>query len=366
MLKRLIILPLAGALLAGCAAGSGGDFTIPVGHVGEREAQLAAMKLTDRGRWCLRSSQRAPLEQRVTVTGSLLEPQSNVQRASNALFRTVEAHYGGSSGAAPTIRHMLKEGAQGGAFTVLVPYVPAGMPGYNPLNEPVFHVAAFLVPLSHAYLIVKQGFPKDEALLAAVKTWGDRLYEVTREAGADYSDPETVLDRRASIAAGWAFWGNVANNRRAIADAYLYLFDALASIGPGGVDQIAASQAQIAGAEEPLVLSTARIAPALVAAHALYRSGAAVAYTVAPGGGTIVESAAWLWNRLQVEQPDNLLQARDSGSEGVGWAELFLRDFPNHPLAAEIDAGLDKKRPLYLNNGGGPTTCLYRPVASQS
>ena len=261
---------------------------------------------------------------------------------------------------------MLKKGAQVGAFTVLVPYEPAGTPSYNPLNEPVFHVANFLVPLSQAYLIVKQEFPKDEALLAAVKTWGDGLYEVTRTAGADYSDPEAALDRRTAIAAGWAFRGNVANNRRAIADAYLYLFDALASIGPGGVDQIAASQAQIAGAEDPLVLSTARIAPALVAAHALYRSGAAVAYTIAPGGGTIVEAAAWLWNRLQEEQPDNLLQARDSGSEGVGWAELFLRDFPNHPLAAEINAGLDKERPLYLNIGGGPTTCLYYRVASRS
>ena len=299
----------------------------------------------------------------MTVTGSLLEPQSNAQRAGNALFHTVEAHYGGNSRAAPTIRHMLKQGAQVGAFTTLGPYEPDGMPGYNPLNEPVFHVANFLVPLSQAYLIVKQEFPGDEALSAAVKTWGDRLFEITRSANTDYSDPETALDRRAAIAAGWAFWGNVANNRRAIADAYNHYFDAMAGIGAGGVDRIGASQARIAGADDPLVLSAARIAPGLVAAHALYRSGATVAYTVAPNGGSIVEAAAWLWNRLQEEQPDTLLQARNSGSDGIGWAELFLRDFPNHSLAADIDAWLEKRRPLYLNMGGGPTTCLYYRAA---
>ena len=108
------------------------------------------------------------------------------------------------------------------------------------------------------------------------------------------------------------------------------------------------------------------ISAALVTAHALHRSGADDAYTVAPGGGTIVEGAAWLWNRLLEEQDWDLLRTRYSGSRGVAWAELFVHEFPNHPAAASMDAWLATKSALYLNMGGGPITCLYRRIPMES
>ena len=206
-----------------------------------------------------------------------------------------------------------------------------------------------------------------------MKRWGDRLFGVTRNANDDFLGVAKGVDRRALIAAGWASWGNATHNRIALAHAYRYYMLALQSIGPGGADQFWVQQPHLSVLGEirdfigdRLHLSIGTVGSALVAAHALYRSGAGDVYTVAPGGGTIAEGAAWLWNELQKAQPKNLLQSRHGGSEGAGWIELFLHEFPRHPLAASIDTWLDRRRPFYLNMGGGPTTCLYHRVPQES
>ena len=374
ILWRLAFPFLACALLAGCmATGEGVDPEapiVPLVDVAKRKAELAALQPLERLEWCFVTGTnvgRLPtLKREARISGPLLYQQSNAQKAGNTLLDHIESYYFGGDFALSDIRETLKEGARIEAFTVLLPYHAPELPDYNPMNEAVFQVANFMVPLAHAYLILKEEYPEDAALLAAVKRWGNRLFEATRNANDDFLGVAKGVDRRALIAAGWASWGNVANNRPALAHAYRYYMHALASIGRGGADQFWLHQARIGDAGDRLFFSTVTVAAALVAGHALHRSGAGDVYTVAPGGGTIVEGAAWLWNRLQEEQPSNLLQARYSGSEGVGWAELFLHEFPEHPLIADIDAGIDVKRPLYLNMGGGPTTCLYRRVTPVS
>ena len=103
-----------------------------------------------------------------------------------------------------------------GAFTVIEPYAPPEFPGYNPINEPVYQVANFMVPLAHAYLILKAGYPEDTALLASVRRWGNRLFRLTSNANDEFTGPHRGIDRRAHIAQGWASWGNVAENRTAL------------------------------------------------------------------------------------------------------------------------------------------------------
>ena len=108
---------------------------------------------------------------------------------------------------------------------------------------------------------------------------------------------------------------------------------------------------------------------ALSAAFALSRSGARDVYEMAPRGGTVVEGAAWLWDGLLEEEPFQLMQDRGGGSRAVAWTELFISEFPDHPAAAKMDSWLAEEalypRYGYLN-GGGPSTCLYRRIASGS
>ena len=377
MMKRLAFPLFAGALLAGCAtAGEGIDPKAPIValvDVAERKVELAAIDLRKRRSWCARVyGGQAVLARDATISGPAFFQKSNAQAAGDLLFFKIESYYAGSRSVAEQIRDTLEEGARIGAFTVLLPYRPPEQEfaNYNVMNEPVFQVANFMVPLAHAYLILKEEYPEDDALLTAVERWGDQLFEVTRSANDDFLGVAKGVDRRALIAAGWASWGNATKNRAALTHAYRYYLLVLQSIGRGGADQFWVQQPHLSVLGENrefvgdrLNLSAITVGAALVSAHALQRSGARDVYTVAPGGGTIVEGVTWLWNKLQEAQPRNLLQSRHGGGEGVGWVELFLHEFPEHPLAEDIDAWLDERRPLYLNMGGGPTTCLYRRIA---
>ena len=157
---------------------------------------------------------KARLDRTATIRGHIRRQQSNAQAAGNALFDNIAGYYAGSDGQAKLIRDTLARGARIGAFTKLAPYSPpADMEdnlsyrGYNPMNEPVFQVANFMVPLAHGYLILKEEYPRDKRLLSAVKAWGDRLFEVTKDARDDFGGRAKGVDRRALIAAGWAHWG---------------------------------------------------------------------------------------------------------------------------------------------------------------
>ena len=373
-LTRLVFPLLLGALLAGCAATGEGVNPeapiVPLIDVAERRAELAAVPANERGRWCWISRAEPLLERRATITGPIEYQNSNAQRAGNALFGLVETYYAGEEAiknygvgdVSRKIRDALEEGARIGAFTEIAPYEPPEFPGYNEMNEPIYQVGNFMVPLAHAYLILKHEYPDETALLEDVREWGNRLFRLTSNANDDFVGPHRGIDRRAHIAQGWASWGNVAENRAALNAAYRYYIHAMASVGEGGVDIVWFDVPPTGGTRLSFVNAT--LQSALVAAHALHRSGARDVYTVAPGGGTLVEGIAWLWKEVEDKRPSEILATRNEGSKSVAWAELFVHEFPDHPAAKRMNEWLASKRALHVNMGGGPTTCLYRRFAS--
>ena len=375
-LPRLVLVLLAGVLLVGCAttggglgldAGKGMDpeaAIVPLIDVAERKSALAKVQADKRVRWCVQSWPHPNFTREATISGPIEYQRSNAQTAGNSLFGLVEAYYTGRRRAAQDIRGALEKGARDGGFTRLIPYAPPEIPGYNVMNEPVYQVANFMVPLAHAYLILKEAYPEDTALLAGVRRWGNQLFQITSRANDDFLRPYGGADRRGLIAAGWAAWGNATENRTALAFAYRYYIHALTGTGKGGVDRIWIDVPPTGGTRLSFVNLT--LGPALVAAHALHRSGASDVYTVAPAGGTLIDGLEWLWNEIEEKHPREILSRRHSGSRSIGWAELFIREFPEHPLAARMNDWLSDKRPQYVHHAGGPTTCLYHRIPPQT
>ena len=240
--KRLMFLLLAGALLAGCVTTGEGvnpePTVVPLIDVAERRAELAAIPANERSRWCKQSLKRTSIERKATISGRIEYQQSNAQTAGNGLFALVEAYYSGNRRVAEIIRDKLAEGARIDGFTEIEPYAPREFPGYNKMNEPVYQVGNFMVPLAHAYLVLKHEFPEETALLADVRRWGNKLFRLTSNANDDFAGSYRGMDRRAHIAQGWASWGNVTGNRAALDSAYRYYIHAMASVGQGGVDAI--------------------------------------------------------------------------------------------------------------------------------
>ena len=107
--------------------------------------------------------------------------------------------------------------------------------------------------------------------------------------------------------------------------------------------------------------------PALYAAYALSLSGAENVFEDAPKGGNIKEGMAWLIKRA-FETKHKIAYKTRSSSEGMGYAELFIRLFPDHPAAKMADTKLAIARHrsgiVTRHVGGGPATCLIRDIES--
>lgn len=365
MPKRIVVV-MSSVLFAGFAAQGPEPVqsaaAAPVVDVAARRAALATIPVSERGRWCKGSLVRAGLSRSATIRGPIRRQDSNAQNAGNALFGNIAAYYAGNDRAARVIRDTLAEGARIGAFTKLVPYRPREYPGHNPMNEPVFQVSNFLVPLSHAYLILKKEYPRDRKLISAVKRWGDQLFEVTRNTRVSLGGKAKGTDLRAHTASGWAHWGGASNNRDALAAAKRNFRGAVRSIGRGGVDRIWKHQGK-----RRIRYVHMTVGAALAAAYALRRSGMDDVYTIAPRGGTIVEGAGWLWRELFAGRHANLIRTRDPGTRSLAWIEIFIREFPRHPLSGKMRSWRSKTAvPLHGNMNGGPTTCLYRRIPRRS
>lgn len=367
-------------LLAGCGpAGTGLDRAAPrapaggvdkaaaitpVIDAGARKAALATLPEEERHRYCQESTAYAPsLSEAATITGPVRRQRSNAQAAGNALLETVEAWYAGNPRASEYIRDALEEGAEIGAFTRIKPYSPAEFPGYNPMNEPIFQVGNFMLALAHAYAVLKEEYPADTELLAAVRQWGDRLFELTSNASDTFGGRSKGVDRRFLIAQGWAHWGNVTGNREALAAAYRYFIRGMKVVGRGGKDRVW----RYVFPSRLLYYANMTYGAAISTAYALTRSGAEDVYEVSPGGGTLVEGMAWLSKAMLEAHPPGLMRRRHGGSRGIGWMEVFVREFPGNPAAKDTNAWLTAHPgPYHVNMSGGPTTCLYRRIQPQT
>lgn len=280
-------------------------------------------------------------------------------------METVEGWYAGHPSASEVLRDTLANGARIGAFTKILPYSPPEYPGYNPMNEPVYQVGNFMLALAHGYAVLEEDYPDDTELLAAVRRWGDRLFEITSNSSDSFGGRAKGVDRRTLIAQGWAHWGNLTDNQKALDAAYRYYIHAVNSIGRGGRDRVW----RYVHPDRVLYYTNMTYGSAMVTAYALYRSGASDVYEIAPGGGTLVEGAAFHWESFLEERPSNLTLTRTSGSRSPAWTELFVREFPNHPAAAKMESWLAKLSwiPKFaFTSGGGPSTCLYRRIPAHS
>ena len=367
----IVVCLLALALLAGCATvGEGVDPSTPITPVidpGARKAALAQLPPAERSRYCqiYAGVRRASLAVEARVSGPISSQNSTAQMAGTVILEAVEAWYGGHPSASEVLRDTLAHGARIGAFTKILPYSPSEYPGYNPMNEPIYQVGNFMLALAHGYAVLKEDYPEDTELFAAVRRWGDRLFEITSNSSDDFIGRAKGVDRRTLIAQGWAHWGNLTGNRKALDAAYRYYVHAVSSIGSGGTDRIW----RHVHPNRVLYFTNMTYGSAMVTAYALYRSGAWDVYKIAPGGGTLVDGAAFYWESFLEEQPFDLMLTRTSGSRSPAWTELFVREFPNHPAAAKMASwrGRDSSVPKYAyTSGGGPSTCLYRRIPSQS
>ena len=352
-----------GEAVLGAPAGKGVDKAariMPVIDPGVRRAALAALPEEERRRYCQEFiAYAARFSEAATITGPVRRQRSNAQAAGSSLLETVEAWYAGNPRASEHIRDALELGARMGAFTKIKPYSPAEYPGYNPMNEPIFQVGNFLLALAHAYAVLKEEYPGDTELLAAVRQWGDRLFELTSNASDTFGGRSKGVDRRFLIAQGWAYWGNVAGNRKALAAAYRYFIRGMNVVGRGGRDRVW----RYVFPGRLLYYANMTYGAAISTAYALSRSGAEDVYEVSPGGGTLVEGMAWLTEAMLEARPPDLMRRRHGGSRGIGWMEIFVREFPGSPTARDMDAWLAANPgPYYANMSGGPTTCLYRRI----
>lgn len=340
-----------------------GALAAPVVDVAQRKAALSRIS-EEEVSWCQVSFGDPEFSRHATITGPIQRQISNAQAAGNALFGAVEGYYRGWKGSAERLRDLVAEGARIGAFTDMAPYSPPEFQGYNPMNEPIFQVANFMVPLAHAYLIVAAEYPDDAELLSSVRAWGDRLFEVTWKSRDDFKGRARGIDRRALIAAGWAHWRGAVGNPDAIAQAHRYYKRALSSFGRGGKDRIWRYKGK-----HRINYVNMTVAAALAAAYALHRAGVEDVYTLAPKRGSVVDGAAWVWDRLLEDERrhSDLLRLRHGGGRSVAWIELFIREFPDHPSSASMREWRSRSEvPLSGNMAGGPTTCLYRPVPGAS
>lgn len=353
-------------ILSGSTAfGEGVDKSIPIVPFidpGVRKAELAELSRKDRRKYCEEGYSFIKPNFSVTaiISGPIARQNSNAQAAGNDLFKLVERWYFGAEGAAESIRKALKEGASIKAFTKLKPYRPKEYPGYNPMNEPIYQVANFLVPLAHAYVILKHEYPEDVRLLASVREWGDQLYKVTRSRKDDFKGKARGADRRVLIGQGWAHWGNATKNYKMITAAYRYYLQAIKTIGSKGNDKLWIR----VHPNRRMNMANMTYGAAMSTAFALVRSGASDVYDLKPGGGTLVKGISWLWNKLTKTQDYELFNNRSPGSRSVAWAELFIHEFPNHATSARMRAWYaPRTRGSYgYTSGGGPTTCLYREI----
>lgn len=366
-----IFVLLAAVLLAGCVTagkpGKGLDKTTPITPVidpGARKAALAKLPSAERSLYCDGTAYIYPLDVEARISGRLRKQHSNAQQAGVAILETVESWYGGDPQALEYLRDMLEEGARIRAFTKIQPWVPPEFPNYNPMNEPIFQVGNFLLALAHAYAVLKDEYPEDTELLAAVRRWGDRLFELTSNSSDSFGGRAKGVDRRVLIAQGWAHWGNLTGNRKALEEAYRYYVHAIDSIGSGGKDRIW----RYVFPSRVLYYTNMTYGSAMVTAYALSRSGAADVYEVAPSGGTLLEGASFYWNSFLENPGSGLRHVRTSGSRSPAWTELFVREFPDHPAARKMDSWLAEKwSPRFAyTSGGGPSTCLYRRIRPQS
>jgi hypothetical protein len=324
-----------------------------------RVADLARLSPNDRRRYCDTAFASAPVERVIQMSGQIDRANSNSQTFLNGLYGLISAYFHSPEERYDELAHTLHEAAAANAYTELAPFYPAEIPRYNGWNEPAYQQALLLVPISIAYLITRKAEPTNAEFHKQIHQWGDAIFKSASSGRDDFRGTYEGVDRLSMKASGFAYWGNVTNNRRALALANDGYQKVLRSIGLNGSDTVWSSKGG-----SRLYYANMTWGPMTLTARALKRSGLPGVYESTNSGGNLYGAANWLVAEM-TERPNSIgWNSNAPGSRSIAWLEQLVAENPTSPeLTLAVRQGLEHlSRPRFVAFAGGPVTCLYGHV----
>ena len=281
-----------------------------------------------------------------------------------SLYDLLAAYLYGTESATEMIYEGLLEGARTDAYSAIT--ADASADSSWKWDEPTYYASMILWPLGYAYVLLVDEYGEDDPGVKEIKAWGDRLYVSSESKKVKWIGGGGFLkgpDRAALKAAAYSIWGNATGNEEALRQGYWYFQHAMKTVGKDGKDIYWGKDAEIRKMEKTLKMVGMTTGPALYAAYALSLSGVDGIFEEAPKGGNIKEAIAWLIKRAK-ETGNKLYVKRFGYATSMGYIELFMKLFPEHPVAVGEQV-MRKDRTLYtVHIGGGPATCFYRDIRS--
>ena len=279
-----------------------------------------------------------------------------------SLYNLLAFYLYGMEGAAEMIYEGLLEGARTDAYSVIT--ADASADSSWKWAEPTYYASMILWPLGYAYVLLVDEYGKDDPGVKEIKAWGDRLYESSESKPVKWIGGGGFLkgpDRAGLKAAAYSIWGNATGNEEALRKGYWYFRHAMKTVGKGGRDIYWGKDAEIRKMKKTLKMVGMTTGPALYAAYALSLSGVDDVFEEAPKGGNIKEGMAWLIKRAK--ETGNKIYAKSYGyAISMAYIELFMKLFPEHPVAVG-ELAMRKYRSVYtVHVGGGPATCFLRDL----
>ncbi len=336
-----------------------------------RFLELAGKGDDKRNWYCRDSGYSVPLAPEVEIFGDsrghcTADPCQSTDPFMESLYALFASYVYGKEGAAEMIYEGLLEGARTDAYSVIT--ADASADSSWKWDEPTYYASMILWPLGYAYVLLVDEYGEDDPGVKEIKAWGDRLYVSSESKKVKWIGGGGFVkgaDRAGLKAAAYSIWGNATDNEEALRKGYWYFRHAMKTVGRGGKDIYWGKDAKIRKMKKTLKYVGMTTGPALYAAYALSLSGAENVFEESPKGGDIKEGMAWLIKRA-FETKDKISRKNRSHSEGMGYAELFIKLFPKHSAAKLADSKLARSKGgiVTIHTGGGPATCLIRDIAS--
>ncbi len=279
-----------------------------------------------------------------------------------SLYNLLAGYLFGTEHATEVIYEGLLEGARTDAYSIIKPDASADWSWK--WDEPTYYASMILWPLGYAYVLLVEEYGEDDPGVKEIKAWGDRLYASSESKPVKWIGGGGFLkgpDRAGLKAAAYSIWGNATGNEEALKKGYRYFRHAMKTVGRGGKDIYWGKDAQIRKMKKTLKMVGMTTGPALYAAYALSLSGVDDVFEEAPKGGNIKEGMAWLIKRAK--ETGNKIYAKSYGyAISMAYIELFMKLFPEHPVAVGEQAIREYKTVYTVHVGGGPATCFLRDL----
>ncbi len=279
-----------------------------------------------------------------------------------SLYNLLAGYLFGTEHATEVIYEGLLEGARTDAYSIIKPDASADWSWK--WDEPTYYASMILWPLGYAYVLLVDEYGEDDPGVKEIKAWGDRLYASSESKPVKWISEAARLkgpDRAGLKAAAYSIWGNATGNEEALKKGYRYFRHAMKTVGKGGKDIYWKNDSGIRKMKKTLKMVGMTTGPALYAAYALSLSGVDGVFEESPRGGNIKEAIAWLIKRTK--ETKNKIYAKTYGyALSMAYIELFMKLFPEHPVAVGEQA-VRKYRSVYtVHVGGGPATCFLRDL----